>query len=383
VDFIPLSSNPNDLAQLEADKLRYQQRQQLAQSLMGAQYVPNSGGMGVLTSALSSLAGAFVNRRNNESLTDLMRREFETQNKAAMAKRQQEQADEERKFNRELQKIGYGEKAKRDYAAPEFKDGGVFDPTTGSYTPSQAWMGQQLGLKKAEAAISAANRQDPNAGLMAKIALAQKMGADPQAIMAMVTGQQGSPDTQVVGNSLVDKRTGKAMPITGPDGKPMAAPQQPLTAEAKNKLALIDNAIANATKYQQRVAPGGGQFNDVTSMTGDTPELMKSAIQDMLYAKSGASAPVEEVRKANEMYGPSRMHLPLIGETPFPMERDSTSAAKVANFLSDMQRMRGEIAGGQGGAPQAQQEQAQPTQTAVNPKTGQRIGLVNGQWVPL
>jgi hypothetical protein len=386
VDFIPLTANPNDLAQLEADKARFQQRQALAQSLMGAQYVPNSGGMGVLTSALSSLAGAFMNRRNNESMADLMRREFDTQNKAAIAKRQQELADEERKFNEELKKIDYTAKSKRDNAEKQFTGGGVFDPVSGAFTPSQEWTNQQLGLKRAEAAISASNRQDPNAGLMAKIALAKQLGADPQAIMAMVTGQQGAPDTQVVGNNLVDKRTGKAMPIIGPDGKPMPAQQQPLTGEVKNKLALIDNAIANAQKYQSRVAPGGGQFNDIDSQMGDTPELMKSAIQDMLYAKSGASAPVEEVRKANEMYGPSRLHLPLFGETPIPTERDSTSAAKVQNFLNDMHRMREQIAGSQGQdqqAPQAQASQAQPTQTAVNPQTGQRIGLVNGQWVPL
>jgi len=376
VDFIPLSSDPNDIAQLEADKLRYQQRQQLAQSLMGAQYVPNSGGMGVLTTALASLAGAFMNRRNNESLTDLMRREFDTQNKAAQAKRAQEQADEERKFNQELQKIGYGEKAKRDYATPEFKDGGVFDPSNGSYTPSQAWTQQQLSMEKAKAAISAANRQDPNSGLMAKLGLAKELGATPEQILEMVTGARAATDTQIVGNSIVDKHTGKAMSIVGPDGKPMEAPQQPLTAEAKNKLALIDNALANAQKYQSRVAPGGGQFNDIESQLGDTPQLMRSAVQDMLYAKSGANAPPAEVDKAEAMYAPSR----FMG---VPLERDSTSAAKIQNFITDMQRMRGEIAGQPTQGQQATQPQGQPTQTAVNPKTGQRIGLVNGQWVPL
>lgn len=34
-------------------------------------------------------------------------------------------------------------------------------------------------------------------------------------------------------------------------------------------------------------------------------------------------------------------------------------------------------------APTAPTQQAQPTQTATNPQTGERIGLVNGQWVPL
>ncbi len=33
--------------------------------------------------------------------------------------------------------------------------------------------------------------------------------------------------------------------------------------------------------------------------------------------------------------------------------------------------------GGQGAAPQG------PTQTATNPQTGEKLGLVNGQWVPL
>lgn len=371
MNYIPLSTNDQiaQMAQLAQDENENQRRQQMAQAFMSAGYVPNSGRGGVLAALLSGLTGGILQKNANEKATDILRRKFDMENQQAQAAYAQKVAEEDRKFQRELEaanaKAVAEAKAKRDYAAPEFTGGGVFDPATGKFTASPEWTQQQLAVERAKAAIAAGNRQDPNAGLLAKIQLAQQLGATPEQVRAMVTGQQGAPDTQIVGQNIVDKRTGKAVPITGPDGKPMEAPQAPLTADARNKLALIDNALANAKEYQKRVTAGqkAGGFNDVASQMGDTPQLMKSAIQDMLYAKSGASAPVEEVRKAEAMYGPGRLSLPLVGETPIPTEFDSTSSAKVANFISDMERMRALMLG-QGGQ-QAPAAAAQPDQAAI------------------
>ncbi len=379
--------DPNAIAQLQADSMALQRRQALAQAMMGQgqQYIPQSGAAGIAAGIASLLRGRQMQGEVNDSVTDVLRRQFEMQNQAAAAQHAQEMADEERKAQREVEKLRLGEQFKRDYAPKQFTGGGVFDPSSGGFNASPEWMAQQLALEKSKAAISAANRApaaDPNAGLMAKLKLAQSMGATPDQLRAMVIGQQGAPDTQIVGTNIVDKATGRATPIMGPDGQPIQAQAAPLTAEARNKLALIDNALANATKFQQRTTAGqpAGGFNDVKSMLGDTPQLMKSAIQDMLYAKSGASAPVEEVRKAEAMYGPSRLHVPFVGETAIPTELDSTAAAKTQNFIDDLTRMRNEIAGS---APGGAAGGAQPTQMAVNPQTGQRIGLVNGQWVEI
>lgn len=117
-------------------------------------------------------------------------------------------------------------------------------------------------------------------------------------------------------------------------------------------------------------------------MLGDNPQLMKSAVQDMLYAKSGASAPAAEVEKAMQMFTPSRLSLPLVGSTGIPLERDATAAAKIDNFITDMQRMRDEIGGQPITSQGAAVTGAQPSATATGPN-GQKLGLVNGQWVPL
>lgn len=402
MDFIPMRNPPAfaDLAQLEADKQEYLRKQQLAQALIGSGYVPNSGRTGVLTSVLSALAGGMMQRKNNESVVDLMRRTFEQQSQAAAAKRQQELEDEQRKVENAI-KEATGKKrgelaAERDLGKREIAGGMFVNPFTGQAEAIPGYMDQQLALKRGEAQIAAANRAPP-ADPFADINKALQLGviSPEQAKSAMTRkllggGQQGAP------SGYRFKEDGGALEaIPGGPADPNApARPTPLTAEAKTKLSLIDNALANARKFQERVVGPNGEFKDVESMTGDTPQLMRSAIQDMLYAKSGASAPVEEVRKAEAMYGPSRALGGLI-----PTERDSTAAAKVGNFITDLQRMRDEIgsttgqqpAQGVGGAPPPQGANggngtgpaAQPTMTAVNPQTGQRIGLINGNWVPL
>lgn len=398
MDFIPMRNPPAfaDMAQLEADKQEYLRKQQLAQALIGSGYVPNSGRTGVLTAVLSALAGGMMQRKNNESVTDLMRRTFEQQSQAAAAKRQQELEDEQRKVENAI-KEATGKKrgeltAERDLGKREIAGGMFVNPFTGQAEAIPGYMDQQLALKRGEAQIAAAGRQDPNAGLLSKIQLARSLGATDDQIRSMVTGQS---NTQGVPSGYRYKEGGTLEAIPGGPADPNApARPTPLTAEAKTKLSLIDNALANARKFQERVVGPNGEFKDIESMKGDTPQLMRSAIQDMLYAKSGASAPVEEVRKAEAMYGPSRALGGLI-----PTERDSTAAAKVGNFITDLQRMRDEIgsttgqqpAQGGNGAPQQQGANggngtapaAQPTMTAVNPQTGQRLGLVNGNWVPL
>src|SRR6478735_9176839 len=114
--------DPTRQAQLYSDMQRTQQRQQLAQALMSPNYVPNSGVAGILGSALSAFVGARLQDKTNKSMADTMREYFAEQNQAAQAKHAQSMADEQRKFQLELQKIGYTEKAKRDFAPRELKE---------------------------------------------------------------------------------------------------------------------------------------------------------------------------------------------------------------------------------------------------------------------
>ena len=107
-------------------------------------------------------------------------------------------------------------------------------------------------------------------------------------------------------------------------------PQQP--AEIRQKLGLIDNALRNAKEYQKRVVGEDGEFRDFDARLDNTPGLLTSSIQDMLYVKSGASAPLEEVKKWEQIYGPGMM------------ERDSTAAAKVGQLIADIEGLRSQYA---------------------------------------
>lgn len=57
------------------------------------------------------------------------------------------------------------------------------------------------------------------------------------------------------------------------------------------------------------------------------------------------------------------------------------SIANLRSYLDKIQGMQG--APSAPNAPQVPQVASQPTQTATNPQTGQKIGLINGQWVPI
>jgi hypothetical protein len=338
---------PQSMAEMESERQRLAQRQQLMQAMMGGNYIPDSGRAGVATSILGSIIGAIGGKRNNEDIRAFMERSFEADNQKAQAEFERKQREEQKKFEREIEaasrKAQAEAKAKRDFATKEFTGGGVFDPSTGQFTGSPEWMQQQLGLKSAEARIAAANRA-PAADPFAKIKAAVQAG-----VITPEEAQQAMKQ-DLIGGSRQSAPSGYKFTADGglepiPGGPADTSKPAVLGQEARNKLALIDNALANAKSYQGRVVKGD-EFDDIASMTGDTPQLMKSAIQDMLYAKSGASAPVEEVRKAEDMYGPSRM-------MGIPTERDATAAAKVQNFIADLERMRGQITG-QPGQPAAQ-----------------------------
>lgn len=264
--------DPQALAQLQADQMRLQQRQQLAQSLMQGGYVPNSGKAGVLTSVLSSLAGGLVQRQNNEKITDLLKRQLEASGQAEKAKHDQEMADEQRKFQQELQKIGYTEKAKKDYAPAQFQGGGTFDPSTGQWAGNQAYVAQEVGMKGAEAdAAARANaryREAPGAGesaaLQRKLALAKQMGATPEQLLHIVTGGAGSSAPA----GYRDDGKGGLVPIPG--GPADTTKERAVPADQAGKVALADEYLQNFPGIEQSVKAGEltGVLDNLTTKAG-------------------------------------------------------------------------------------------------------------------
>lgn len=367
--FTPLNSDfASQFAQLQADREKYDRNQQMAQAMMSQGYTPGSGWIGALAPLLGVFMGKRLQRQGDEKVSDLLKREFELQGKQAEAKRQQDLADEQRKFQLDLEKASKTaqaqEAAKAQYRErPDWQD--------------PKWLETQLTLAQGKARIDAQNRPAP-ADPFATLKAARAAGAidDNQFRLGMqqiAMGQQGGGN---IPSGYQRTETGLAPIPGGPADPNRPQAPQPLTAEAKNKLALIDNAIANAKKYAERTITRDANgkvtdFKDIASNTNDTPALLTSAIQDMLYAKSGASAPVEEVRKAEGMYGPAgSVQIPLLGiPTGIPQEKDSTAGQKVLNLINDLERMRGEI-GGTGNPAPAQS--GQPTREEIMAEIARR-----------
>ena len=147
-------------------------------------------------------------------------------------------------------------------------------------------------------------------------------------------GLQAAVDAGLVSPEEAAKLTRQNLGVDQMPEKPKA-----LSADARNKIALLNNAISNATKYRTLTFGEGDEFRDIASRLGATPQLLKSAVQDSLYVKTGASAPAEEVAKAEAMYLPAT----VLG---VPTERDATAREKVDNFIRDMTALREGLMGG-------------------------------------
>jgi hypothetical protein len=259
---------PQSMAEMESERQRLAQRQQLMQAMMGGNYIPDSGRAGVATSILGSIIGAIGGKRNNEDIRAFMERSFEADNQKAQAEFERKQREEQKKFEREIEaasrKAQAEAKAKRDFATKEFTGGGVFDPSTGQFTGSPEWMQQQLGLKSAEARIAAANRA-PASDPFAKIKAAVQAGVitPEEAQQAMKQDLIGG-SRQSAPSGYKFTADGGLEPIPGgPADKPAEQdPKQAAAAQARQLLEALRKQIPESGPIEGRIpTPATQQFD--------------------------------------------------------------------------------------------------------------------------
>ena len=110
---------------------------------------------------------------------------------------------------------------------------------------------------------------------------------------------------------------------------------------------------------------------------GEVYRQIQSGRDALQRTLTGAGMPASEAGEYADRY------LPTFGDTPETLKSKQVQLqAELGRFISE--------ARGPGGAPAtpaaqpmgAPAAQGQPTQTATGPN-GQRIGLINGQWVPI
>lgn len=492
-EFSPLTGNiqsmqyfdPQALAQLQSDQMQLEQKQRLAQALMGGNYVPNSGRAGALTSILGSVVGAFQQRQNNEKVTDILKRQFEAQNQAAQAKHKQDMEDEQRKLMQEVFKARASEQAKKEFAPAQFQASGMFDPSTGTYTPSSAAAQQEIGIKSAEAEAaaraSAKYREAPGAAgnaKMAQIAALMKQPDSPTKT-AQLTSLLGEGGMQALAFNSMGAGGGIAQGPSGeeflkglnpsmagqvkaiaegrqapPNGMAMRSPmgqallaavtQYDPTFDATNYAARSKarnaftagkegqtlNALNTAIGHAGELYDVAGKLNNssipgyntaanwLSTQTGDPRVTAYNQTRDALVGEltkafrgsSGNKADIEEATANLSAAASPAQQKAAIGQAMKLLSSKATSlsdqytqafgANSKPNFLDPhaqaaLQKLsaagidtgfdmpEGTDIGPQIQAAKAQGISEQPTQTATNPKTGQKIGLVNGQWVPL
>lgn len=471
--FIP----PEQIAQNQADMLQWQQRQALAQQLMGAQYEPDSGKVGLGGTILTKLMGALAQRGQNEKLADILKSQFEIENQAASAKRQQDLQDEYRKLQEDIYKTREGKKAEREFAPLQFQASGAFDPSTGTYTPSEAAAQQQIGIKTAEAQAAArAQASVAGAGESAKLAQIQRIMGMPDSPQktAMLSSLLGEGGMQALAFSGMTGGGGQggALPTSGEDYLKSLSPQiaaqvkaigeyrqAPLTSmamrspmgaalmQAVNQAYPDYDATAYPTRSKARAdftsGAGGkninaantaiehaGQLLDAADALGNyggllTPlnapknavagffgapapkefaqnrEALAGELTKAFRGASGSEKDIEEMRNNISAAGsPEQLHaavgkaMQLLASKVSSLKEqyDSAMGPSAPNFYSPKAQAAlakmakagvdtGDL-GGDIGADTSIPAQAAPTMTATGPN-GQKIGLVNGQWVPL
>lgn len=171
---------PGDLAQLQVDNEDIKRRQQMAQAFQQAGFNPVQGGnqaLSLLASVMSTLRGNSMMKDSSKSLSENLAKQFEVQNQADQAKADAERARRDEDYQRDLQKLDYG-----NASAAKYRDPGNIDPL------SPEGMAATLRLEKAKRA------GQPGPGPSEsdrKIAQLRALGATDDQIRSMLLGNQG------------------------------------------------------------------------------------------------------------------------------------------------------------------------------------------------
>lgn len=357
----------SDMAQIQVDEEAARRRQEQAQRLMQAGFnpVPNANPiLSILASVMSTIKGDSMLKDSDAKLSETLAKRFEIQNQQDQAKAEAERKRRDEDYQRELDKIGYTKEVEAKYREPS-----KIDPL------SAEGIAATLGLERAKAGMR------PGPGLSEsdrKIQQLRALGATDDQIRGMLLGNQGSNAP----SGYRATATGALEPIPGgPADKPKET--DPRAAVAHDALRFVaattGTSLAElekmtpdqvATHFEKNSSPIAGPWLGNLPGAGITTNAI---LKEMAAKQARVNNPKGQVTDAD--FKAAEAGLPAINRL------DSANAEIIRNML--MQAQGGQV------APQAQPQapqapaQGQPTQTATNPQTGQKIGLINGQWVPI
>lgn len=347
---------PGDLAQLQVDDEANRRRQAQAQALQQAGFNPVQGGnplLAMLSSVMSTVQGGRMMSEADAKASEIMAKRFEIENQQAQAKMEADAAKEERDWQRKLKEIDYGNASSAKYREPR-----NIDPL------SPEGIAAALGLEKGKKALSPQSGPAPSE-MDRKIAQLKQLGASDDQIRGMLLGNSGGSSAPS-GYRPTASGGLEAIP-GGPADKPKEIDTKGAAAkQALDILGQLEGNLGSSGPIDRFLSPVGSQKFDKTLAQLVNPLQTLTRV-----AGQGAQSDKELAA--------------LMASFPATGNFDETNKQQIQNIRSYIEKLQG----GAGQVPQAppqgqpQPAQGQPTQTATNPQTGQKIGLINGQWVPL
>ena len=348
----------SDMAQIQVDEEAARRRQEQAQRLMQAGFnpVPNANPiLSILASVMSTIKGDSMLKDSDAKLSETLAKRFEIQNQQDQAKAEAERKRRDEDYQRELDKIGYTKEVEAKYREPS-----KIDPL------SAEGIAATLGLERAKAGMQPKAERAPSE-LERKIAWLEANGVGKDAIANMVMGGQSNAPSgyrQTSGGGL------EAIP-GGPADKPKEVdPKAAAAQQAREVLDSLEQQLSASGPIDGRLPTASAQGFD------RAVAQLVNPFQTLTRIPGQGSQSDAELKRLMESF-------------PAVTNYESVNKNSIANLRSYLDKIQGMQAQGGQVAPQAQPQapqapaQGQPTQTATNPQTGQKIGLINGQWVPI
>lgn len=346
----------SDMAQIQVDEEAARRRQEQAQRLMQAGFnpVPNANPiLSILASVMSTIKGDSMLKDSDAKLSETLAKRFEIQNQQDQAKAEAEQRRRDEDYKREFAKIDYTNQSNAKFREPR-----NIDPL------SAEGMAATLGLERAKAGM----RPGPGPSESdRKIEQLRKLGATDDQIRSMLLGNQGGAAPS--GYRATATGALEAIPGGPADVPKPQDPKAAAAAQAREILATLEQQIPASGPIDGRLPTPGAQGFD------RTVAQLVNPFQTLTRIPGQGSQSDAELKR-------------LMDSFPAVTNFESVNKESIANlrsYLDKIQAGQGAAMQGAPQAPQAQQgaPQGQPTQTATNPQTGQKIGLINGQWVPI
>lgn len=343
-----------DIAQLQVDEETARRRQQQAQQLIQAGYSPVQGGnplLAMLASVMSTVKGNSMLKDSDAKLSETLAKRFEYENQQSQAKAEAEQRKRDEDYQRELDKIGYTKEVEAKYREPS-----KIDPL------SAEGIAATLGLERAKAGM----RPGPGPSESdRKIQQLRALGATDDQIRGMLLGGQPRNIDPLSPEGIAAQAKLKEV-----SGTSQADPKAAAAQQAREVLDSLEQQLSASGPIDGRLPTASAQGFD------RAVAQLVNPFQTLTRIPGQGSQSDAELKRLMESF-------------PAVTNYESVNKASIANLRSYLDKIQGMQAQGGQVAPQAQPQapqapaQGQPTQTATNPQTGQKIGLINGQWVPI